>query len=136
MAGLALVVPVLTAVAGVGVGGFLVHRWTLRREMLGARRAQRVDYLVEAYRRLVDGANRENTTDVQRQNIEAALSDIMLLGESKEVEAARRFMVLMADDQGADLNPVIKALRSSLRQELGLPELPLPAPYNLRFRPR
>lgn len=127
-----LLVALLSALAG----GFVVHRLTLNRESVSARRTQRVEYLVSAYRRLIDAANRSNgmSTD-QAQQLESALSDIVLLGDDAEVEAAQEFMVSMAVSGGADLDSVIEALRSSLRRELGLTASPLPRPYNLRITP-
>ncbi|MDO5617255.1 hypothetical protein [Kocuria sp.] len=132
-----VLVPLLSASLGALVGGFLVHHLASVREVRGARRAQRTDYLVHAYRRLIDAANRPGgPTDEQIAGLEASLSDVMLLGETQEVEAARRFMVGMAESGEANLNEVIMALRSSLRRELGLPACDLDRPYNLRMERR
>lgn len=127
-------VPVVAALLGAVAGGLLVHRLTLSRESVSVRRSQRVDHLISAYRRLIDLANRsEGLSDQQADTLEAALSDIVLLGEPVEVEAAREFMVAMAQGGGASLDNVIVALRTSLRRELGLTPLDMPRPYNLRI---
>lgn len=131
---LAFLVPLLSAILGAVVGSLLVHRLTSIREIRGARREQRIDYLVQAYRRLIDAANRhDNLTDEQIAGLETSLSDIVLLGEVQEVEAARRFMLNMAEGRGADLEEVISALRSSLRREIELSNIDLPRPYNFRM---
>lgn len=130
----AVVVPLLSSIFGAVIGGILVHRLTLIREVRGARREQRTDYLVHAYRRLADAVNRpEGLTNEQKSDVEASLSDIVLLGDAQEVEAALQFMVDMDKDSGADLGAVISALRSSLRREIDLPAIDLPRLYNLRL---
>ncbi|MCA0178573.1 MAG: hypothetical protein LCH77_03010 [Actinobacteria bacterium] len=129
----AVLVPLLSALLGAFAGGLVAHLLTRRREQENARRAQRVAYLVEAYRRLIACANRRAMTVEQEAALEAALSDVMLLGGADEVERAREFMAAMAQGRGADLEPLIEALRVSLREEIGLAEVPLPRPYNLRI---
>lgn len=130
-----IVVPLLSAVLGAVAGGLLVHRLSVRRDVMGARRSQRIDYLVSAYRRLSNAANRPHgLSDERIAGLEGALADIVLLGEPVEIEAAREVMLDMAKGQGgADLDPVIEALRASLREEIGLTQQPLPNPYNLRM---
>ena len=39
-----------SAVVGAMVGGFLVHKLTMSRELVADRRAKRTDYLISAYR--------------------------------------------------------------------------------------
>lgn len=57
----------------------------------------------------------------------------MLLGEKDEINAARSFIVGMAEEHNASVDPLIQALRSSLRRELELGEVAMPSPYNLRI---
>ena len=130
---LAVVIPLLSALLGAVVGGVLVHRLTLQREALGARRTQRVDFLLSAYRRLIRASNRNRLTREHRDDLEAAFSDIMLLGGQVEMDAASKFMVQFVDTMEGSLDPVIFALRKSLRDEIGLGDVPMPHPYNLRL---
>ena len=124
----------LSAILGAVVGGLVVHRLALVRDITGARRTRRVEYLVEAYRVLIDAANRDGgMTPDQEARFEAAISDVVLLGEQDEIDAARTFMIEMAGPRSANLDPLIVALRLSLRAELQLAPLPLPNPYNLRI---
>lgn len=129
----AVLVPLFSALIGAFVGGLVAHLLTRRREQENDRRAQRVAYLVDAYRSLIDCANRRSMTVEQKAALEAALSDVMLLGSADEVGRAREFVAAMAQRQGADLEPLIEALRASLREEIGLADVPLPRPYNLRI---
>lgn len=123
----------VSAVIGAVVGGFVVHRLTLRREVLGAQRTQRVAFLLDAYRKLIDASERPLITPERRDNLESAFADIMLLGGADETAAARRFMIKFAQDGEDSLDPVIGALRDSLRRELGIAPVALPKPYNLRI---
>ena len=129
----AVLVPLLSALTGAIVGGVMVHRLTLRREALSARRTQRVDFLLTAYRRLIRASNRNRLTRDHRDDLEAAFADIMLLGGLAEIEAARSFMVEFVETGDGSLDPVIVALRKSLRDEIDLDDVPLPKPYNLRI---
>lgn len=134
MADWTVAIPILSALIGATVGGFVVHLFTARRESHNIRRAQRVEFLVLAYRRLTDASNRGSAlSEEQRDGLESALSDVVLLGERAEIDAARQFMRQMADQKGADLEPLLQALRRSLRTELGLRDVPLPRPYSLRM---
>lgn len=134
MADWTVAIPILSALVGAIVGGFVVHLFTARRELHNIRRAQRVEFLVLAYRRLTDASNRGSAlSEEQRDGLESALSDVVLLGERAEIDAAQQFMRQMADQKGADLEPLLQALRRSLRTELGLRDVPLPRPYSLRM---
>lgn len=57
----------------------------------------------------------------------------MLLGEKHEINTARSFIVGMAEEHNASVDPSIQALRSSLRRELERGEVAMPSPYNVRI---
>lgn len=131
----AVVTPLLAAVVGASVGGLVVHRATLARERLSERRGRRLEYLVSAYRRLEDATNRSGALTGERaDSFESALADVMLLGRAEEIEAARQFLLAMREDEEALLDPVLRALRRSLRRELRLEDIELPHPWNLRLQ--
>ncbi len=127
------VAPLLAAILGAVLGGFVVHLLTSRREAVGVRRAQRIDYLIAAYRRLIRASNRPRLTRKYVNDLESAFADIMLLGEKDEISAAHAFMVEFTETLDGSLDPVIGALRRSLRDEIGLEAQELPKPYNLRL---
>lgn len=126
-------VPLLSAVIGAVVGGFVVHRLTLRREVLSVQRAQRVAFLLGSYRKLIDASNRPCMAPERRDNLESAFADIMLLGGREEIDAAHDVMKKFAENQEAEFDPVIVALRDNLRHELGIAPVALPKPFNLRI---
>lgn len=127
-------IPLASAIVGALIGGVIVHKLTLRREALSARRDQRVSFLLDAYRKLIDASEREVLGPRRRDNLESALADIMLLGGAREIEATERFQLDFVEGRGSSLTPVIEALRNSLRMELGLPEVELPSRFNLRLQ--
>ncbi|WP_454301246.1 hypothetical protein [Salana multivorans] len=122
-----------SVLAGAVVGGLVVHRLTLRRESLAARRTQRVAFLLDAYRKLIDASERDFLGADRRDNLESALADIMLLGGKGEIDATERFQQRFAEDGAASLMPVIVSLRASLRKELGLDVVDLPSRFNFRL---
>lgn len=127
-------ISLMSVLVGAVVGGMVVHRFTLKRESLSARRTQRVAFLLDAYRKLIDASERDPLGEQRRDNLESALADIMLLVGPSEIEAAERFQCEFAESHGASLVPVIVALRASLRRELGLEAVALPDKFNLRLR--
>lgn len=125
----------LSAILGAVIGGFVAHRLTVKREVDNARRNQRIDFLLSAYRRLINSSNRgRNLSQEYRDDLESALSDIILLGGHKEIEATQDFMKEMNEGNSGSLDPVIETLRNSLRSELGLEQTVLPKPHTLRIK--
>ncbi len=131
-----VLVPLLSAITGALVGGYAVHRLTIRREELGARRANRIDYLIASWRAINAMANRTEATPStprQREAFEDALTDIMLLGEEGEIEATAAFIKAVGANEPMNLDALIEALRNSLRKELQLSDVRLPRDRILRI---
>jgi len=114
----------------VAVGGWLVNQW---RERHGLRRTMRVQYLLDAYRRLERAQNRDMTREVADE-LEAALADIQLLGSPRQVGLAVAFIKEFAEKRNASAEELMQDLRRSLRQELLLDPVP-PARMWLRIEP-
>lgn len=109
---------VVTTVLAIG-GWYVVHRFSMNRDEANKRRELRIQYLLEAYRRLENSSNRDHLASHAR-DLESALADIQLLGTERQVQLAHDFAVSMARDRTAQLDPLIADLRSELRQQLGL----------------
>jgi hypothetical protein len=116
---LSLVVTASLAIAG----WYVVHRLSMNRDQANKRRDLGVQYLLEAYRRLENAANRPDLSSYAR-DLESALADVQLLGTERQVSLAHDFAVSMARDRTASLDPLVADLRSELRQELGLGPVP------------
>jgi len=111
-----------------------------RRDLSTKRRDTRVQYLIEAYRRIESAASRTLSSDKDLQdyghNVENAIGDIQLFGTKDEVDLATGVVASMrAPGATADLKPLLKALRHDLREELQLPAVE-GDPVQLRFIPK
>ena len=108
----------LTVTACVAVvGSWLSHRFSSERDVANERRQMRIQYLLDAYRRLESASNRSGTND-DWSKLESAVADVQLLGSARQVRLAREFAFSMAQDGTAPLNSLIDDLRASLRSEL------------------
>ena len=136
-----MLTPSLIALVAAVVGGFVAHFLTARRDRLNKTREKKIDYLIEAYRRLEKCAQRKwpkKEKDAQAEfsatmeKLESALADIQLFGSPEQVRLAQEFAREFAEKGSSDLDELLKDLRRDLRQELNLPEVPLGI-LHLRF---
>lgn len=117
-----LFLPLILTAALAVVGWYAVHRLSMNRDQENKRRELRIQYLLEAYRRLENSSDRRDLSPYAR-DIESALADIQLLGSKDQVQLAHEFAVSMAKDQTASLDPLVANIGSELRRELGLDSL-------------
>ncbi len=116
-----LVVTSLIAVAGWVVG----HKLNSERDLQNKRIELRIKYLLEAYRNLEASVESE----VSRENLkilESAISDIQLLGTPDQVDKILAWSSQFSgkkSQKDVNLQDVLEDLRSSLRQDLGLPKI-------------
>lgn len=108
-------VPAIIAV----LGWFVAHQFNTYRDNKNKRRDIRIQYLLDAYRRLEGASNRPEANKETQDSFESALADIQLLGEKDQIDSLMRFL----DDfnkGGASINPLLELLRLHLRDELDL----------------
>lgn len=124
---------IVTALFAAILGGFVAHLLTAQRDRANARRAKRVDYLIEAYRRLEACAQRrwskrESVAAAEFQamfsKLESALADIQLFGSASQVKLAQEFARQFAERREATFDDLLQDLRRDLRGELSLEEVP------------
>lgn len=125
------IVTVLVAV----IGWFVGHRFNVKRDRENKLRDLRIQYLIEAYRRLESAANRPETTKKEQDRFETALADIQLLGTKEQIEKLMEFLVSYNSQKGAPINPLLELLRSHLRKELDL-DKQIPEVKIFRFEKR
>jgi hypothetical protein len=118
-----LFLPLMVTAALAVAGWYAVHRLSMNRDQENKRRDLRIQYLLEAYRRLEKASNRRDLS-AYAQDLESALADIQLLGSRDQVQLDHEFSVSMAKDQTASLDPLVANIRSELRRDLGLELLP------------
>jgi hypothetical protein len=123
MAILALISTILIAVAG-----WIFSHDQARR---AAKRNMRISYLLDAYPRLDAAAGRPLTTEPAR-GLEAALSDIWLLGSPSQVKLTEQLIKTWTVEGSFDSTPLLLDLRISLRRELLLGDTPSAGYFLLR----
>ena len=104
----------------VAIGGWVFTQWNGTRSL---QKNMRVQYLLEAYRRL-DGASNRDLNSQRGADIESAFSDIQLLGDPRQVELAHEFAESFAANHQASTDELLEELRLALRQELHLGRVP------------
>lgn len=115
------IITAIISAAVIIVGWAVVHRLTVRRDTLAKRRDLRVQYLLDAYRRLEDAANRPlDSLPEAKRAFESAVADIQLLGTSEQIDALLKYLNQFTKEGGGNVDPVLKLLRDDLRKELSL----------------
>ena len=113
------VVPLLVTTVVAVVGWYAAHRLFAARDRANKRRELRVQYLIEAYRRLENVSNRP-ISKATAPDFEKAIADIQLFGTPQQVALAKEFAVGFAQAGTHTLDPLLNDLRDSLRAELDL----------------
>jgi hypothetical protein len=111
-----LLIPTAVAVASWFIGSWL----SVRRDRANKRRDLRVQYLIEAYRRLATATEREETGAAYFADLDSALVDVQLFGSADQIAAAQKFAKQLADHRAAQLSELLASLRDDLREELKL----------------
>src|SRR5713101_7443588 len=117
---------------GTALGWWVAHRLSSRRNIEDERRKLRMQYLLEAYRRLEGASHRANNARPHWSALESAVADIQLLGSPHQVRLANKFCTDIARDQAAPLDELLNDLRNSVRLELN-PGPITGNPQSLRF---
>ena len=113
---LKLSVPALIAV----LGWFIAHQFNAYRDRVNKKRELRIQYLLEAYRRLESVINRPTQTEEQKLRYESAMADIQLLGTPEQANLAARCMTEQAEKGTANIDDLLNLLRKDLRAEIRL----------------
>lgn len=124
-----LIASLMLAVVLLAIRVFVMQRVQQRRQRENRQETERLKSLVAAYRSLAGSfspASQEHASQ-----IEETLADVVLFGSLAQVELAVRCVNRLKRGEAVDCQPLIDALRSDLRTQLGLepipPSLALPA---------
>ncbi|WP_417915864.1 hypothetical protein [Candidatus Electronema sp. JC] len=123
------VVPAITGIFGIIIGHILLtHREDQKRK-----KEIRIEYLIEAFRKLERGST-PVAGAYRSEDFESAIADIQLLGETNQVQLAHQFCVAASSGDGSLLQNLLEDLREQLRTELklGHKELPPIRPFRLK----
>jgi hypothetical protein len=131
-----LLLPLLVT-TGVAILGWLVgHALNARRDRQNKRREIRVQYLIEAYRRLEAGTYRGPIHGTEfGKEFESAIADIQLFGTEDQARMAKELAEDIAIQKNASAGPLLMSLRDALRRELNLGPLN-EKPIQFRLKPK
>ena len=94
------------------------HQFAAWRDRENKRREQRVNYLIGAFRSLSKANHHPRLYEIA-DDVEQAVSDIQFLGNEEQIIAAQDLAHELGTKQTAALDPVLFALRTEIRKELG-----------------
>jgi hypothetical protein len=109
----------ITAIATI-LGWFVTHQFNAWRDRENKRREQRIQYLVEAFRKLGKASHHPRLHEIA-DDVQSAVTDIQLFGTEDQIKKVVTFAKDMAEKNSASLDDVLFALRNDLRKELKLP---------------
>lgn len=115
------VFPAVLAALIVVIGWFVTNMMTASRETNARRAALRAAYIADAYEKLAMASNRNITTE-HATMMELAVAKIQLYGTPEEIAGLNVFLDGWEKEQPdgkprGDIDPILKALRDSLRRE-------------------
>jgi hypothetical protein len=117
-----LLLPLLVT-AGVAIIGWWVGHWfSMQRDRASKRRDMRLQFLMDAYRRLESASNRPLSAEYA-PDFEKAIADIQLFGSVEQVRMTQNFVFAFAEKRSASMDDLLEGLRQALRKEIGLPEV-------------
>jgi hypothetical protein len=117
-----LLIPLVITTGVAMLGWFVAHRFNTHRDRQNNRREVRVEYLIEAYRRLEGGADRGAIHNTEYgKGFESAIADVQLFGTVEQVRMAKELASAIAErKEGASAGALLLSLRDDLRKELSL----------------
>lgn len=85
-----IITPLLVTAAVTLIGWFATHQFNAWRDRENKRREQRIQYLIEVFRRLGKGAHHPNIFEIA-DDLQAAIIDIQLFGTEDQIGKAIAF---------------------------------------------
>lgn len=113
----------ITAFASALFGGLLAHVLARRRDFRNKRRELRLEYLIDAYRR-IERASEQKAENSGAELFERALADIQLFGTAEQVKLAQQVISVFVSERSVKVVSLLELLRQDLRTELGLGPVP------------
>ncbi len=122
------------AIIGTIFSLFIGHSLSQKRDFENRKNEIRIQYLIDAYRKIEDASNREEPNDKRLLQLESAIADIQLFGSEKQVRLALKIAEDMARTKSAGTLELLQEFRASLREELGVPQVEIGKWSFLRIR--
>jgi len=125
------IIPILITALVAVVGWFIVHQLSISRDIKDKRTELKIKYLVEAYRKLENMAERDNPN---MQDFESAMADIQLFGTKRQIELSQEIAKEFAQKKTVLLDRLLNELRDDLRELLKLEKLPSQSLLFIRWK--
>ena len=119
---LTVIASLVVAIALLAIRIFVMQRVQTQRQRENRQETERLKSLVAAYRAIAGSFSPAEPGD--RDQLEAALSDVILFGSLRQVELAAACAQDLMADRPVDYQQLIVDLRSTLREQLGLEAIP------------
>ena len=119
---LTLIASLVLAVVLLAVRVFVMQRVQQRRQRENRQETERLKSLMAAYRSLAGSFS--PAADEHGPQIEETLADLVLFGSLAQVELAAQCALRLRRGEPVDWQPLIEALRSDVRAQLGLDPIP------------
>lgn len=119
---LAATVPIVAALLGALIGGFITHLLGGRRDIAAKRREIILLNLISALEELEKAGSDRPDSDLKQ--LEKVIFRIQMVGDSKLVELARKVVTDISQNGRSDNTPLYNALRARVRDELRLRPIP------------
>jgi hypothetical protein len=117
-----LLAPLLVTSVVTIVGWLAAHQLAAWRDRASKRREQRIEYLVEAFRRLAKAVHHTRLYEVAEE-VQSAVADIYLFRSREQIVRVESFVKDLSANREAPLDELLDALRNDLRAELRLPRV-------------
>ncbi|WP_268846595.1 hypothetical protein [Flavobacterium aestivum] len=121
---LKLLIPLLITALVTIFGWYIVHLFSAKRDRKNKQRELRVNYLIEAWRKLEYASNRKGVD--AKEYVEKPIADIQLFGTKKQIELTIKIANELAEKNGTNLIELLTELRQDLRKELNLQQIEMP----------
>ena len=119
---LTLIASLLVTIILLAIRIFVMQRVQTRRQRENRQETERLRSLVAAYRSLAGSFS--PAADADRAQLEEVLGDIVLFGSLRQVELAAECATTLVRGEPANYQVLVEDLRSDLRRQLGLEEIP------------
>ena len=113
-----LLFPLLVTSIVTMVGWYILHHLARKRDFENKKKELRINYLIEAWRKLEHSVNRKNEDPTH--DVEKSIADIQLFGTAKQIELAIKVVTDLVNNKNASLDDILEELRQDLRKELNL----------------
>nr|WP_294934309.1 hypothetical protein [uncultured Flavobacterium sp.] len=116
-----LLIPLLITSFVTMTGWYILHWFAKRRDILNKQKELRINYLIEAWRKLEYAANRKDFDKIEY--LEKPIADIQLFGTKKQIELALELVTAIVENRSSNLTGLLEELRQNLRKELNLEKI-------------